>query len=471
MRILITILVTLAVLVGAGFAASGYVKSHGMFGFGKPPEQTYVRIEPVKVGTLTEIVTAPGVVEPKTKVSISARVVARIVELPYEEGMAVTKGGPTTQPSVLVKLDDKDLQARLRAAQARYDSRQAEIEVARARVESQSAQLIAARATLNNAERDFNRQRKLLETHDVAPSVMDTAQARYDELKAQYEAAVHSLAADRANIKSMENQLKAAKADVEQAEQDVSYAVITSPIDGVVTKLNVEVGELVVTGTMNNAGTVLMEVADLNHMRLVARVDETSIAGVKVGQRAKIRIHAYADEEFDGVVETVGLASTSEGGNNQRQMSMSADQAKFYEAKIHIQTNGRRILSGLNGDAEIETERHENVVKVPSQAVLGRPVDGLPKEVRDLPEVDKEKTYATVVYRYVNGKAVITPVKVGPSDLTHTVIVSGLKENDPVIVGPYKVLESIQHDQVVNDERNAPTTQPAAKGGTAVAAG
>jgi HlyD family secretion protein len=213
-----------------------------------------------------------------------------------------------------------------------------------------------------------------------------------------------------------------------------------------------------------------MEVADLNHMRLVARVDETSIAGVKVGQRAKIRIHAYADEEFDGVVETVGLASTTDSAN-QRQVSSSADQAKFYEAKIHIQTNGRRILSGLNGDAEIETQRHDNVVKVPSQAVLGRPVDGLPKEVRDLPEVDKEKTYATVVYRYLNGKAVVTPVKVGPSDLTHTIIVSGLKEGDPVIVGPYKVLESIQHDQVVNDEKNAPTTQPTQKGGTAVAAG
>lgn len=469
MRIFVIIVVCLVVLAGLGFAAAGFLRGPGGWSFGGTPPETYVRVEPAKKGTLTEVVTAPGVVEPRTKVSIAARVMARVDKLPVKEGDVVTKGSATTQPTILVELDAKDLEAKLRASKARYEGRKVSIDVARARVAAQAAQIAASRVMLADALRELERQKKLLETRDVAPSVVDTAQARYDELVAQLDAAEHGLKADKANILAMENDLKAAEADVEQAQQDVDYAVIKAPIDGIVTKVNTEVGEMVVIGTMNNAGTVLMDVADLNHMLLVARVDETSIAPLKAGQRAKIRIHAYAPEEFEGVVETVGLASTSE--SNQRNASMSADQAKYYEAEILIRTDGRRILSGLNGDAEIETERHDGVIKVPSQAVLGRPVDGLPPDLRNLPEVDQNKTFATVVYRHVNGKAVVTPVRVGPSDVTHTIIHSGLTEGDPVIVGPYKVLEGIQHDQAVKDEKDAPATQPsAAPKGTAVAA-
>jgi len=93
---------------------------------------------------------------------------------------------------------------------------------------------------------------------------------------------------------------------------------------------------------------------------------------------------------------------------------------------------------------------------VPSQAVLGRPVDDLPLEIREnSPQVDKNKTYATVVYRYVDDKAVVTPVETGPSDLTHTIILSGISDDDKIIVGPYKVLESLAHEQKVRDERES----------------
>jgi len=102
------------------------------------------------------------------------------------------------------------------------------------------------------------------------------------------------------------------------------------------------------------------------------------------------------------------------------------------------------------------------VLKVPSQAVLGRRVDELPMKIRDgNPNLDKKKTFAPVVYRLIDGKAVVTPVKVGPSDDTHTVIESGLAGKDRVIVGPFKELEKLKHDQKVKDEKAA-TTQPAA---------
>ena len=114
----------------------------------------------------------------------------------------------------------------------------------------------------------------------------------------------------------------------------------------------------------------------------------------------------------------------------------------------------KKLFSGLTAHVDIETIKHDNVLNVPSQAVLGRPVDDLPLKIRENnPDVDKEKTFTPVVYRYIDGKAVVTPVKIGPSNLTHTVILSGINEDDKIIVGPYKELESLSNDKKVRDER------------------
>jgi HlyD family secretion protein len=116
--------------------------------------------------------------------------------------------------------------------------------------------------------------------------------------------------------------------------------------------------------------------------------------------------------------------------------------------------NVAKLYTGLAAHVDIKTQRHEGVLKVPSQAVLAREVEELPLDVREKnSEVDKNKTFATVVYKYADGKAKATPVKIGASDLTHTVISSGLNEGDKVIVGPYKVLEKLKNEQKVRDER------------------
>ena len=128
----------------------------------------------------------------------------------------------------------------------------------------------------------------------------------------------------------------------------------------------------------------------------------------------------------------------------------------YVSAQVGTASSGDTATGlGLTADVDIETARHEKVLAVPSQAVLGRPVDDLPQALRDLPEVDHSKTLVTVVYRMVDGKAVVTPVKVGPSDITHTLVESGLREGDQVIVGPYKVLEGLANDTKVKDEKSA----------------
>jgi HlyD family secretion protein len=442
-RTLIIVVVTFAVTaLLVGFLAVGYIVKGGA----AAKEPTKVRLEAASRGNLTESIAARAEVEPKTKVEMSARVSAHITDLPYDEGDEVTKGDPDADPpipaSVLVKLDARDLEAALRAAEARREAQAAQIGVERARLAGQRAQLEGSRASLDQARLDLERQSKLLETDDISLSQVDATESRVEEYEAQLEAALHNIEAAEMNLVVLQHNLEAADAEIERARDTLGYTAITSPIDGVVTRVRAEVGEQVIPGTMNNPGTVIIEAADLDEMLLVAQVDETEIGKVRVGQRAVAEIHAYPDEQFEGTVDTIAL-----------QHDYGAGGIKHYKTEILLKLGGRRIYSGATADVDIETAHHVDVLRVPSQAVLERPVDDLPPDVRKgNPNVDLDKTFATVVYRCVDGKAVVTPVSIGASDETHTVIESGLDEDEQVVAGPYKVLESLKHDQAVVEE-------------------
>jgi HlyD family secretion protein len=421
----------------------------------KGAEATAVRLEKPARGDLIELVQAPGEIQPRNKVNISARVSARIADLPISEGGKVKAG------DVLVKLDATDLEAALRSAEARKAAQQAAIEVAKTRVRAQKSQLKASETVLADLQRDLRRQKELFASRDISESVLDTAQRRFDEQSANLDAARDNLVADEANLIVLQHNLEAAEAEILRARDDLSYTTIKSPIDGILTRLNAKAGELVVTGTMNNAGTIIMEIADFSEMLLMTRVDEADIAHVQAGQNARIHTQAYPDIEFAGTVERVALAQANTGAG---QITNVSSANRYFKVEILIHTNGQQLFSGLTADADIETHRHLDMLKVPSQAVLGRAVDDLPSFVRDSNSaIDKRKSQATVVYRAIEGKAVVTPVVVGPSDLTHTIIKAGLSASDTVITGPYKVLESLKHDQKIKDERatTKPTTAPA----------
>lgn len=449
MKTLIIVVVTLAVagtLTGVGMKLTGK-SSMG----GQPEQETSVRVEKVSRGDLVEIVSAPGQIQPKTKVSISARTTARIAALPFDEGMEVKRD------QVIVQLDSKDLEAQLKAAESRRAAQAAQIEVSEARLKSQEAQIQATKVQLADAERNLKRQMELLETKDVAQSMVDEAQAQVDQLKAQLQGAISSLEADAAGLTVQRHTLDAAAAEILRAKDNLSYTTILSPIDGIVTRMNAKVGEMVVTGTMNNAGTIILEVSDLSEMQVDAQVDETNIANVKAGQKAKVRISAFPDELFDGEVKLVGLDiadQRSSGGNSS--FGGGSQQGRYYRAKVVVDTDGKRVPAGLSADVDIETQRHANVIRVPTQAVMGRPIDDLPAAVKDRPEVDKNKQLATVCFLVGDdGKAKVTPVTIGASDMTHTQIVSGLKDGDPLIIGPYKVLPGLKDGQKVKEETSS----------------
>jgi len=441
MRTLIIIVAT-ALLTAGGFI--GWRKLHAKEA-STEEAATAVRFGKVARGELAETIQAPGEIEPRTRVQLSAKVSARINDLPYDEGDRVTAGDSHTSQSVLVRLDATDLEAAVRSAKARYAAQQAQIKVAEARIAAARASMEAQRILLNDARKEMDRESNLLQTRNTSQQAYDQAKRKVDELERQLEAGQHGLEADMAAMEASRHSLEAADADIARAEEDLRNATIVSPIDGIVTRVNAKVGELVMTGTMNNAGTVIMEVADLSRMLLVAMIDEANIAAVRTGQPAEVHLQAYPNDVFKGKVISVALASKEK------------DKEKNFTAEILLEPTTRRIPSGLSGDADIETSRHSGVLKVPTQCVLGRPLEDLPSEVRKLvPEPDK-KAMALLVCKNDKGKAKLVPVDIGPSDATHTMITSGLAEGDEIVVGPYKILDTIKHDQKIKPEDESTT--------------
>jgi HlyD family secretion protein len=407
-----------------------------------------VRVERPVRGDLVEVVSASGTIMPKTKVSISCRVSALIQEIPHREGEQVTRGDPTAKPpkppSVLVRLDDKDLQIALQTAESQRESQAARIAVARARLTAQHSTIDGTRISLEDARRTLQRQKELLKNDYVSQQACDAAQTQVDTLNANIVSAEASLKADDLNLVAMQDDLSAADAAIALARENLGYTVITSPIDGVVTVVKAQVGEMAIQGEMNNPGTELVQVADLSKMRLLAEVAEASIGKIHPGQKAKVTVKAYSGRTFDGTVESIALTNSIAARTG----------SKYFEVRIPLNDDGCQLLSGVTAEADIETLHYANSMKVPTQAVLGRRTDELPAKISEKnPNVQSDKSETPVVYRLVDGKAVITPVKIGVTDATHTQIVSGLADDDQVIVGPYKVLKNLKNDQRVYDDR------------------
>ncbi len=407
--LLAVFLVLAAMCGGAGFFLFGTAQGKAAIAQFTPKEKpTEVRLTTVERGSLVRFVSAPGVVEPKTSVEIGAQVSAKIVALPFRAGDQVKKG------DVLVRLDADDYIANL--------------ESARAGMKGEEARLTGAQAELIEARLERDRVRELYDTKDVSKAELDGAEARH--LRAE------------SNVLAGEQSIEMARASITRAEKNLEFTTIVSPMDGVITKLNSEVGEQVL-GTFNNIGTIILEVADLGVMLMKAKVDETNIAPVKPGQRARVYVNAHPDDPFTGTVERVQL-----------HRQLDRDGTGYIEAEVLIeQKPGITLRTGLTGNIEIEVETFDEVLKVPSQAVLDRRVDELPKALVDSNTlIDKSKTFARVIYAIEEGKARPIPVEIGSSDLTHTVILQGLKDGDRVITGPYKVLVSIKNDQKVAEE-------------------
>ncbi len=423
MKIVLIILMAAIIVLGGGAMIAGPKLMEAKSSLTPEPARTEVLTQALHPQTLVEVVSAPGEIEPFAKVDISAEVSARIVGLPFREGDEVRKG------DVIVQLDDRDLQAALDSTKARRDAEQF-------RLQSEEARLTGSVSNLSFSRRELQRMQSLYESGDVSRRTLDDAEQRVEDLDASIEAATHTISVIRSS-------LAASEADIARAEQGLKNTIVVAPMTGVITELNMEVGEQVL-GTFNNIGSRIMTIADLTRMILTANVAESDIAAVREGQPAKIHINAYPDIVFDGTTTQIAL-----------QRTLSSEGAGVFKTEVEFDIQGQTIRSGHAANVDIEVARHRGLV-VESQAIVERPVEDLPSEIRrNNPLVDHAKRTTEVVYRVIDGKAVCTPVKSGPSDLTHTLVLDGLNEAEVVIVGPYKVLEKIEDGELVKDEAEA----------------
>jgi HlyD family secretion protein len=419
MRTLLAVAISVIVILAlvALFAGDAIASALSFGG----PERVSVRFEPAKRSVLVESVSAPGIVEPKRKVDVSAEVSARIVELPRREGDRVRAG------ELIMRLDDRDLKAALQSAEARRDGE-------RYRLEAERSRIVGTQTTLESSRATAQRQEQLFRSGDISRQAYEDAVTRVRDLESQFQA-------QKNTIVQLEKSLAAAEAQIEQQREALRKTVVVAAIDGVITQLNAEVGELVVVGTMNNPGTKILTIADLSKMKLTAKVSEADIPRVAVGQPAQVRINGYKNRVFNGVVEEVALQS-----------SLERDGTGYFKTAVILDLNGEQVFSGLGGNVDISIAQHEGLA-LPSQAIVQRKIEDLPAAVRSSPLIQTGRKTTSVVFVVKDGRASATPVQTGPSNLTDTIVLDGIAEGDVVITGPYKALERLKDmDAVKKDE-------------------
>lgn len=390
-----------------------------------------VDIETVARGELVRTIAAPGTVVPRTEVQIAARVSATINRIPLLEGDEVKQG------DVLVELDRKEVEARLAAAEARLLSDEAALKAAEARLAADRANLVGIKSNLDRAVADHERNQELFASGDIAKATLDASQNELDSRRAAYESAQANLEGSVANVESARANVQVGRADVEQARENLEYTTIRAPIDGVITQVNSREGE-VALGTIQNAGTVIMTIADLSEMLVEAQMTEVDAPKVREGQRVSVYLNPYPGRVFTGRLRRIGLQSRA-----------SNDGANVFDAEVVLDPTEDRLFSGLTANVDIEVERFEEVIVVPSQAVLDKRFDELPLEIRNSALIDTSRARVQVVFVYEDGKAKMRPVRTTASSITRTAIEAGLEVGEQVISGPFASLRTMKHDEAV----------------------
>ncbi len=369
---------------------------------------TKVEVEKVERRDLTAVVSASGTLEPKQSVSISATTPGEVVRVGVAEGQRVNKG------DFLLQLDPVNMAAGA-SGQA------AAVETARAEVGSAEAQLAFAR-------QDYERKRKLAEA-DLIP-------------RAELEAARAELRAREAAVNAARSRVRQGQASLSSARHDLSRVTITSPIDGVVTRVNVEEGEVAMIGTMNQPGTVLLTIADMGVMEATVDVDETDVVSVDVGQQAEVTVDAFPDTTFAGTVTEVGTSPKIEPT-----VTGPAEGATDFEVKITLAEQLPTARSGLSTSTDIVTARKKDVLTIPIQSLVVR-------QVADDSAGQGGVAEREGVFVVKDGEARFTPVRVGISGERHFEVLSGLEEGDQVVSGSYQALRDLSDGAVVEIEES-----------------
>ena len=396
-----------------------------------------VTTEAIKARDLEAVVSASGKVQAKRFVNISADTMGRVVNLAVNEGDRVTKG------QFLLQIDPRNLTTAVNRGEAGLAAARSQLQQFRASVESAKVQLELVTETLRRQE-------------DLWQRGLTTKEA-YDRAVTDKRLAESTLAERQQQVETQQRRINQELATVESARYDLSKVRIEAPFDGVVTRRNIEEGETVVIGTMNNAGTVLLVIADLSVIEAEVEVDETDIPSLAFGQPTKITIDALPDQEFMGRVTEIGnspIQTTAAGG---------ARQATNFKVVVTLDEEIPEVRPGFTCTADITTATRQQVVAVPIQATTIREVrlDTEGQIVREEPAAGRRRRSVTNgvsaeelpdgqtlkevegVFVVRDSKAVFTPIKTGIAGDKFFEVLEGLAPGDQVITGPFSSVREL----------------------------
>ncbi len=369
------------IVVGALVAANLLKKEKGV----------EVTTEKISKGTILQKVTGSGQIKPAVDVKISANVAGKILELNAKEGERVKKG------QLLVQLDRVQYEAAAERAESVVMSARANEKIA-------NSELVRAK--------ELNAQRL-------------SSQAEFESAEAKYEAAVSTRLQAEASLK--------------EARESLSKTSLYASIDGVVTRMNKEVGEMAIGAQFQE--DVILVVSNLSVMESVIEVDENEIINVSMNDTCDVEVDAFPDTLFKGFVSEIANSAVTKGLGTQEQVTN-------FEVTVTILNADKRFRPGMSTTVDIYTDKEDNIIKVPIQAVTVREKDRLEKkaDVEDREESEEDsddkskKEMVEAVFIVQESRAVAKAVRIGISDDTHYAILTGLDEGDDVITGPFKFL-------------------------------
>jgi HlyD family secretion protein len=423
------ILIGVGVVVALGGIAAANVA------FKRTPGVT-VNTETIQKRNLDALVSASGKIQPKRFVNISADTVGRVTELRVEEGARVKQG------QFLIEVDPRNLRNAVQRTEA-------SLEAARSQAQQLTLVLESSRASLKLAEDNFQRQQQLWKGGLTTKEALDRAE---NELKMRQS----DLRSQEQQVQTQKLRMQQESAALETDRYNLSKVRIESPINGIVTRRNIEEGEMVMIGTMNNAGTVLLTIADMSVIEAEVEVDETDIPTVKLGQIAKISIDAVPDKTFTGKVTEIGNSPIQAAGQ------AASAQATNFKVVVTFDTEVPEVRPGFTCTAEITTATRKEVVSVPIQAATvremvvdakgdivrapvtdpkQRPRPGAPQTQELQPGQSRKELEGVFVVR--DNKAVFTPIKTGVAGEKFFEVLSGLNAGDSVIVGPFQSVREL----------------------------
>jgi HlyD family secretion protein len=421
----ILIIFVVVVLIGGIIA-----KKKGLIG---KPAETKISTEKVTKRTIVEVVSANGKIAPEFEVKLSPDVSGEVIELYVKEGDQIKAG------QLLAKINPE-------IYLSNYDRTIAGLNTSQANLANSKARLAQVKSQFINAKSSYERNEKLHAQKTISDAEYETSKANYEVAVAEVEAAEESVKASAFNVKS-------AEAGVKESKENLSKTSIYAPVEGTVSKLNIEKGERVAGASQFGSGSEILRIANLQTMEVNVSVNENDIVRVTLSDTAFVEVDAYQNRKFKGIVTEISTSANTVG--------VSADQVTNFEVKIRIlpdsykdlikaeKPNDSPFRPGMSATVDIRTESVANVLTLPIQSVTTRAdttKTAPKKEETGQPEKNDDNTKKKVevaqeyVFLYDNGVAKMLKVKTGIQDNTYIQITEGLKEGQEIITAPYRAV-------------------------------